>query len=136
MSQASLWQLAADIAKTSGEPALAADVDAHLERLHHQVGADIVQHWGFPARVVSAIRLHHASPETITAAGGGASLEGTVATVQLADALARTSVAGAKSDRESVQAHPSIATLSLYGDELDDLLGRSDVVLEAMRAVA
>ena len=131
-----LWQLAADIEKTSGAECLEADVDSHIERLHHVVGADIALRWGLPARVVAAIRLHHATPEAITAAGAGASLEGTVATVQLADALASASVAGETSDVAKVQTHPSVITLSLYGQDLDDLLSRGEVVLEAMRAVA
>ena len=56
--------------------------------------------------------------------------------MQLADALANASVAGETSDAASVQAHPAVATLSLYGQELDALLARGEVVLEAMRAVA
>lgn len=131
-----LWQLAANIEKTSAVECLEADVDGHIARLHHVVGADIAQRWGFPARVVAAIRLHHATPEEIAAAGAGASLEGTVATVQLADALASASVAGETTDVARAQAHPSVVTLSLYGQDLDDLLARGDVVLEAMRAVA
>lgn len=130
-----LWQLAADIEKTLGAECLAADVDTHIERLHHVVGADIALRWGLPARVVAAIRLHHATPEAIGTAGAGVSLEGTVATVQLADALARTSLAGETSDVAEVQAHPSVAALSLYGQELDHLLARGDFVLEAMRAL-
>jgi HD-like signal output (HDOD) protein len=131
-----LWQLAADIESTSEAECSADDVDAHIERLHHVVGADIALRWGLPARVVAAIRLHHATPEALAASGAGASLEGTVATVQLAESLASVSVAGKTSDLASTQGHPSVAMLSLYGQELDDLLARGDVVLEAMRAVS
>lgn len=131
-----LWQLAADIEKSDDAGYLESDIDAHIARLHDVVGSDIAKRWGLPARVVAAIRLHHASPEAITAAATGRSLEGTVATVQLADALANASVAGETSDAASVQAHPAVATLSLYGQELDALLARGEVVLEAMRAVA
>ena len=131
-----LWQLAADIEKAGGVKLAANDTDPHIEAVHDKVGADIVQRWGLPARVVQAIRLHHATPEAIAAAGGGASLEGTVAAVQLADALAKESMKNRTAATEEVQAHPAIAMLSLYGPELEDLLSRGDNVLEAMRAVA
>lgn len=131
-----LWQLSAKIEKLDGVAYPVSEVDVHLQQRHDGIGADIVERWGFPARVVSTIRLHHATPETITAAGAGASLEGTVATVQLADALARVSIAGGTSDVASAQAHPSLTTLSLYGQELDGLLARGPVVLEAMKAVS
>lgn len=130
-----LWQLAYDIEKTSGTRCTEADIDAHIDRLHPVVGAEIARRWGLPARVVDAIRLHHATPVALAAAGVGASLEGTVATVQLADALASVSVEGETSGVETIRANPSVATLSLYGQELDDLLARGDVVLEAMRVV-
>jgi HD-like signal output (HDOD) protein len=130
-----LWQLAATVEKTSA-PASPGEVDRHLARLHDGVGADIAFRWGLPARVVSAIRLHHATPEAIAAAGGGAALEATVATVQLADTLAADSAEGKTTALEAVQAHASIATLSLYGSELEDLLARSEIVLETMRALS
>jgi putative nucleotidyltransferase with HDIG domain len=129
-----LWQLAADIGETSDAACIFADVDDHIERLHHVVGADIALRWGLPARVVAAIRFHHATPEEISAANASTSLEGTVAAVQLAGALATVSLAGETSDVATTQAHPSIATLSLYGQELEDLLARGEIVREAMGA--
>ncbi|MDB4945028.1 MAG: signal transduction protein [Labilithrix sp.] len=131
-----LWQLATELEVEAGTALAANDVDAHIARLHHEVGADIAERWALPRRVVSAIRLHHASPDEIAAAGGGASLEGTVAAVQLAEALALRSVGGTTAEAAEVQAHPSITMLSLYGPELDELLARGEHVLEAMRAVA
>lgn len=131
-----LWQLAADIDKSCSAKSSEAEIDDHLQRIHHEVGAEIALRWALPARVVAAIRLHHASPEMIAAAGMGTSLEGTVAAVQLADTLAKASVAGTATDVASVQAHPSIPTLSLYGEELDNLLVRAEIVLEAMQAVS
>ncbi|HSO35226.1 MAG TPA: HDOD domain-containing protein [Labilithrix sp.] len=131
-----LWQLAADIELATGTKCPEVEVDALLARLHDRVGADIAAHWGLPARVVGAIRLHHATPEAIAAAGGGVSLEATVAAVQLADMLASASVAGVANDVAAVQTHPSVATLSLYGTDLEDLVAREAVVLEAMQAVA
>lgn len=131
-----LWQLSANIEKADGVAYPVADVDTQLQQRHDNVGADIVERWGFPARVVSTIRLHHATPDVITAAGTGASLEGAIATVQLADALARVSLTGETSDVARTQAHPSITTLSLYGQDLDDLLARGPVVVEAMKAAS
>jgi HD-like signal output (HDOD) protein len=131
-----LWQLAADIDRTSVAKSPVEEIDDHLARIHHEVGAEIALRWALPARLVAAIRFHHATPDVIATAAVGASLEGTVATVQLADTLAGASIAGKTSAVASVQAHPSIAALSLYGEELDNLLARGEVVLEAMRAVS
>jgi HD-like signal output (HDOD) protein len=129
-----LWQLAADIAETSEAACIDAEVDAHIERVHPGVGADIAERWALPARVVAAIRFHHATPDEMS--GLGASLEGTVAAVQLADALAAVSVVGATNEVATIQTHRSVATLSLYGRDLDDLLARGDAILAAMRAVS
>jgi len=48
----SLWQLAADISKSSDAPYAETEIDAHIEGLHHVVGSDIAKRWGLPARVV------------------------------------------------------------------------------------
>lgn len=131
-----LWQLAADIETTATSKYLASEVDAQLERVHDAVGADIAHRWGLPTRVVSAIRHHHASAEAVAASGAGPSLAGVVTAVQLADSLASAVIDGDATDLAGLQAHPSIAALSLYGQELDDLLARREIVLEAMRATS
>lgn len=56
--------------------------------------------------------------------------------MQLADTLATASLAGETMELVNIQTHPSIAALSLYKPDLDHLLGRSDIVINAMRAVA
>ncbi len=132
----SLWQLAAELEKIHHVTWLESDVDAHIHSLHNVVGADIALRWGLPARVASAIRLHHAAPEELAAASVGATLEGVVATVQLAATLADGSLNGKPFDVASIQPHRSVAALSLYGAELEKLLAREEVVVEAMRSVA
>lgn len=131
-----LWQLAAELERKHGVTWHEGEVDAHIDRCHHVVGADIVLRWSLPSRVATAIRLHHATPDEVTSADVGTSLQEVIAIVQLADALATSGVAGTPVDIPAMQAHPSIGTLSLYGEELEKLLARESVVQEAMRAVA
>ncbi len=133
-----LWQLADDIelgAAAANDPAV---VDADVARLHDEVGADIASRWGLPSRTVDTIRKHHSALPvgTVVATGAGASVDATVVTVQLAYTLARATIAGEEITPQTVQAHPSAVALSLYAEEIDQLLARTPAVLDAIRALA
>ncbi len=130
-----LWQLAEDVERAGRGTDDAAESDAVIAGVHHAVGADIAHRWKLPARVVTAIRMHHASPEEITRAKVGPSMEATVAAVQLAGVLAAPHMRGESIDLEQVKAHPAVIPLSLYGAELEKLLEREEVVREAARVV-
>ncbi len=133
-----LWQLADDIENASAIANDAAAVDADVARLHDHVGADIARRWGLPDRTVDTIRKHHSVlPEgTVVATGAGASVDATVVAVQLANTLARATLADEAITQQRIQVHPSVIALSLYAEEIELLLARAPSVLDAIRALA
>lgn len=133
-----LWQLADDIESASKVAHDPAEVDADVARLHDHVGADIANRWGLPPRTVDTIRLHHSAlpAGTVVSTGAGASVDATVVTVQLATSLARATLANEEITAEMIQSHPSAGALSLYTEEIDQLMARTPAVLDAIRALA
>ena len=131
-----LWQLADDDvpAGTTGRDEIA--IDHEIARLHDVVSAGIARAWGLPSRVVEIIRLHHAPLEGSDAmALSEPAVVSTVAAVQLADTLARATLRGEPCDLATTRAHPSVAALSLYDEDVCLLLERSTLVAEAVQVL-
>lgn len=118
-----LWQLAHD-AEVSGElQASAEEIDAQVTRLHERVGEAIVRAWRLSDGVADVVGRHH----------GSAGLDETVAIVQLADTAAR-----ATSPEElgiALQAHPAVTSLSLYEEDIEEIVARSSLVVGSIEAL-
>jgi putative nucleotidyltransferase with HDIG domain len=123
-----LWQLAHDV-HTSGQVAEMTidEVDAHVEALHERVGASIVRAWQLSNSVADAIARHHTA---------NLALEGdeTLAIVQLADTASR--VATVEQLPLALEGHPSITALSLYAEDIEEMVSRASVVFKSIEALA
>lgn len=125
-----LWQLASDIDDQSGETSDAVAVDRVIGSVHPHVGAEIIRSWGFSERLAEAIARHQ-DPLSDSLVGG-ASVDMTIAAVQLAELLAELTTQDASFDPEMVKAHPSVVPLSLYDEDFQTLWRRTDAVRQTM----
>jgi HD-like signal output (HDOD) protein len=120
-------QAALDLARGSG----AAPGDAHLARWmdagHAAVGARLSQAWSLPAWMTEAVRFHHRAEEA------GDALE-MARTIRLADLLAHWTVAPSEAAEEALARDECVPGLNLYPDELEELQGRREAVLEVAGA--
>jgi HD-like signal output (HDOD) protein len=131
-----LWQLADEDVPANGVVRDETAIDHEIARLHDVVSARIARAWGLPPRVVEIIRLHHApleGPDAVTLSEPA--VASTVAAVQLADMLGRATVRGETCDLATTRAHPSVAALSLYDEDVSALLERSALVAEAIQVL-
>lgn len=94
-------------------------VDDWVDEFHAPVGARLLETWGLPPRVCATAQHHH-DPAEAEEYGDE------VRMVCLADLLAQISSGEATIDE--VRAHPVLASLGIYPDELDDLLAQEDKV--------
>ncbi|MEO1268296.1 MAG: HDOD domain-containing protein [Myxococcota bacterium] len=103
------------------------EIERILRHYHCRAGAVLTQAWGLPEPVVAAAEHHH-HPERALSHGE------LVWTVALANALANW--AADVCPPEEILQHPSTARLNLYPDDMDDLMGKRDTVLDTLEAMA
>jgi|CXWL01.1.fsa_nt_gi putative nucleotidyltransferase with HDIG domain len=118
-----LWQLAHDVEISGEAKASREEIDAHIDRLHERVGASIVRAWKLSDSVAATVGRHHAL---------GCADE-TVAIVQLADAAAR--VKSSEHLAAAIEEHPSVAALSLYPEDIEEMILRASVVIRGIEAL-
>ncbi|MFT7676367.1 MAG: HD-like signal output (HDOD) protein [Planctomycetota bacterium] len=102
-----------------------------LVEFHEPVACRLLTEWGFPERLVEAVTNHH-NPE------GASDYPQDAKTTCLADLLAHWSASEDEDEREvlekELRAHPSVAGLNLYTDDMDNLLSAEERVRETAEA--
>jgi putative nucleotidyltransferase with HDIG domain len=98
---------------------------AIVEANHARVAAMMLQKWKLPPRMTDIVRGHHATPPD------GATL---AHILQLADTLSQLAL-GRLGDPELVRAHDSVRALSLYAEEVEQLIHHGAAVKELTEAL-
>ncbi len=101
-------------------------VEEWMGEFHGPVGARLLAVWELPPWVGEAAAWHH-EPDGATAHADE------VRTVCLANRIAHAMDAGDAAAIDAVRSDPVLGELGLYVDELDELLGQSDQVMELAR---
>lgn len=102
---------------------------AALETYHTRAGQLLAERWALPALVREAIVHHHDWMQAQTAAEAAM-------TASLADALAAWGVAPDAELEQAVRAHPALAQLNLYPDDVEALLEKRERVQAFVEAFA
>jgi putative nucleotidyltransferase with HDIG domain len=124
-----LLQALADICKelriAPNKPALLIAAAEH----HAQVGSKLVARWSLAERLAATILHHHDG-------AGVAETETTTLVVALADAVTHATIDG-EPDRESaLAAHPALAVLNLYPEDVAKLLAMRTRIAETVASIA
>lgn len=122
-------QAAVDIFLEAEREVDAATLHAWLDQHHTQVGAQLLGYWSMPDWMQSATLWHHEPERAPDDAVEVAS------TVCLADLLSHWSLADGKASEDILRHHPVLARLSLYSDDLDELLARREHVSLVSKAL-
>ncbi len=93
---------------------------AAAETLHATIGGTLIEKWSLPAKIATAVRVHH-TPE-------GNELATLVA---LADALAHAALDGTPLACTALS-----AALDLYPEDVDQVAAKSETILETVEALA
>ena len=96
---------------------------AAADQFHCTVGAELVSNWQLPARLAETILYHH-DPE------GAEEASQTAMLTRLASDFAHWLVGPDEFTEDELRAHPLLAGLNMYPDELDKLLAKKDIILE------
>jgi len=124
-----------------GAPISDEAVDAAADAYHAKVAGDALSAWALPAKVAETASMHHDQ----LADGTAPTKE--VAMVQVAGALAQLALehpivehkapsAAAVAAELALRAHPALAQLNLYVEEVDRLLARRTSIREAVEGVS
>lgn len=124
-----LLQLLVDVQKelrTRAHP----ETIASLVATHHaRVGSELLRQWALPAPVSETALFHHDPRSAPTC-------RKTALMTALADDLAHFLLQSRPLDEQALRAHPTLAPLSLYADELDLLLAKGDVIQKTVEAIS
>jgi len=108
-------------------------IEATASEHHAKVAGDALGAWALPAKVAETATLHHDQ----LADGSAPTRE--VALVQVAEALASLTLDHPEPNEASalaestVKAHPGLAQLNLYGEQVEALLARRPTIREAVQ---
>jgi putative nucleotidyltransferase with HDIG domain len=124
-----LLQLLVDVQKELDLAAEEEAIDDILQEMHGAVGSRLVESWKLPARLAETIACHHA-PHDAESAGQTAMM------TNVADDLAHFALGTRPVTREQLHAHPMLAPLNLYRDELETLIALEGQVRATADAIA
>ncbi|HYE05782.1 MAG TPA: HDOD domain-containing protein [Planctomycetota bacterium] len=99
-----------------------------ITTLHTRIGADLVKGWALPARLSETIQYHHDPAKAPTAAANAHM-------TSLADDLAHLALGPRRVGEAEVRAHPSLAALNIYPEEMDALLAKREQVVRTVEAL-
>lgn len=104
-------------------------IKATLDQHHAKVGMELAQRWALPERLGLTILHHHdATPPD--------NVRDLAFTTQLADELSRLAVDDPPLDEGILRAHPAIAALNLYSNDVDGLIKQRDSIKQSVDQLA
>ncbi len=124
-----LLQLLVDLQKELRLKAPAEDVDAIVTTHHARVASELLTHWALPAQIAETALFHH-DP------GAAPTFRKTALMTSLADDLSHYLLESKPIDEAAVRAHPTLAPLNMYGDELDALLLKRELFAKTVEAIS
>ncbi len=103
------------------------EIQVAANELHAYVGGELVREWNLADRLVEAIAHHHHPASAPTNALGAL-------TVRLADDFAHQLEEGG-GEMAAIRAHPALAALNLYPNDVERLLGLGDSITQQVEAM-
>ncbi len=120
---------ALDVLREAREPVDRTTLRAWLDEMHTEVGSMLLERWSMPDWMQAATRWHH---EPALAPDDAAE---TAAIVSLADHFTHWAQGDGRASEAAIRSHPSLARLSLYADDIDELFARREQVSTVSRAL-
>lgn len=122
-------QTAIDLTEELGIRPHPTHLAAWMDDYHEEIGARLVLSWTLPEWMADIARHHHRPDEAQENVDQ-------VRTVRLADLLSHWTVNPTEELESEIEGSPVLASLGIYRDELDELYGLRDHVLEVSEAYA